>query len=211
MRNVYLLNMLQAPPHQQLQTQVSHAEWLHAQQFHTPLLRTRYLASRAALRQLLAPVLEQAPLDIEFDIGPYQKPVIKHSSWQFSLSHSREQSALVIAPDSIGIDLEHTDTPFNPLLLPLFLTKREQHQLTSPQKSYLFWCIKEAALKAYGTGFYTHPHTVRLQPHTPHSYLAQMPHHTYTVQWLTVAPHLLLALAYSGPITAIKRHEWWSN
>ncbi len=204
MIQLQLLNMQQAPPLALLQTQVSTAEWQYTQQLRTPLLRTRYLYTRATLRQLLAIHLGLAPLEIQFTLGPYKKPLVAHSAWGFSLSHSQEYSALAIAPHAVGLDIELTQTPFEQTLCPVFLTPQEQQQNYSSSELYRRWCLKEALLKAHGTGLYTDPRLVQLKALDTSTYETQLFEHRYLAQYQSPLPHLQLALAHNEPNTDVK-------
>lgn len=71
----------------------------------------------------------------------------------WSLSHTEECVAAVVAPVPVGIDLEKIAN-FSPLLQQQIADEREWSLVTSvtPQVFYSFWTAKEAVLKAVGIG-----------------------------------------------------------
>ena len=202
MVELYVLDRRYAPDLAQLRNAVTKTEWMHAQRFHTVFLQTRYIASRAFLRQQMAQRLHIEPLAVEITTGPYQKPLLAHAPWQFSLSHSRHYTVLALAPHVVGIDIEHTDVPFDPHLASLLLHPQEHHIMDSSAELYRHWCCKEAILKAYGTGLYTDPRQILLRQEQ-----ATLFDQTYYLHTEFLEPSLFCALAQTQPITLIKRHD----
>lgn len=202
MVELYVLDRRHLPDLAQLRRVVSQAEWTHAQRFHTVFLQTRYVASRAFLRQQIAQRLHIEPLAVQITMGAYQKPLLAHAPWQFSLSHSRHYTVLALAPHAVGIDIEHTDVPFAPHLSELLLHPHERHILDDSAELYRHWCCKEAILKAYGTGLHTDPRQILLKQSQ-----ATLFDQTYYLHTELLKPNLLCALAQPQPFTRIKRHD----
>ncbi len=71
--------------------------------------RTRFIATRAMLRGLLARYLEDRPEQIEFVAGEFGKPYLANRALQFNVSHSGSIIAIAIAHDEVGIDIEQLD------------------------------------------------------------------------------------------------------
>lgn len=111
-----------------------------------PVKRCEFLASRTLLRQLLA----QRGHDLD---GIYKdengKPFLRNCQCTFSLSHSAEYVAVIIANSPVGIDIE----PIKPKIMriaPRFLAISElPDATTSEQKATLYWCAKEAIYKLF--------------------------------------------------------------
>lgn len=88
-----------------------------------------------------------------------------------SISHTKESgiAALSFIPDEglVGIDMEN-ERQFTAAFLEAFLTKNERDSifLCPPQSrdayATLYWCYKEAYLKARGTGLRTHPQSIEI-------------------------------------------------
>lgn len=89
-----------------------------------------------------------------------------------SLSHAGSQYVAVahgISIKHVGIDIEKIGSRFD-RIVKSFLNDREQsfiaQKSVTARRAYLtlFWTVKEAYLKAIGTGLRVHPHTVLLTP-----------------------------------------------
>ncbi|NJB65077.1 phosphopantetheinyl transferase [Paenalcaligenes hominis] len=202
MVELYVLDRRQTPSLAQLRSAVTEAEWVHAQGFRTHLLQTRYLASRAFLRHHIGQRLQIAPLAVTITLGAYQKPLLTHAPWHFSLSHSRDITVLALAPHVVGVDIEHTDTPFPAPLAPLLLHPHELPIASNSAELYRHWCSKEAVLKAYGTGLQTDPRHILLTQSQ-----ASLFEHTYYLHTELLMANLLCVLAQPHPFTSLKRHD----
>lgn len=147
-------------------------EWLRAKRLLNPVIRDRFIATRRALRQLLGSVLEldYAEIRYEFDRG---KPDLAHGLKQrlrFNLSHSGNVALVALHETrSIGIDVELRLRLPNLLAMSHFvLTAREsewiiEHTLDARDDAFLrLWTLKEAALKATGSGFFVSPRRLEL-------------------------------------------------
>ncbi|HKO80260.1 MAG TPA: hypothetical protein VJU78_07700, partial [Chitinophagaceae bacterium] len=77
--------------------------------------RRRFITSRGSLRILLANYLKKEPVDIEFDITPDKKPILKShvNNLHFNTSHSEDFVLIAIAGSEVGIDVEKTDSTFD--------------------------------------------------------------------------------------------------
>ncbi|MBL7684677.1 MAG: 4'-phosphopantetheinyl transferase superfamily protein [Deltaproteobacteria bacterium] len=118
--------------------------------------------SRGFLRSVLSVYLELSPQEIQFQYSQAGKPNLSHHSKElfFNLSHS--EGALLIAVSLIpqtGVDLEFIHHPVQwDLLAKKYFSESEIQFLMNEnnldaQKSFLkLWCLREAYLKAKGTG-----------------------------------------------------------
>ncbi len=157
--------------------------------------RRRFIASRGALRHILARQLHQSPDQISFCYGEYGKPFIekvsdnqKGSSLQsdcgfhFNLTHSGELALCALGYQrKVGIDMENIK-PIRRLesLIDRCLSDREKDQVKAQpadDQSRAFlqtWTCKEAYLKAIGLGLTQSMQTVEVQLAPPR--LVHVPH-----------------------------------
>ena len=130
-----------------------------------PGARRRFGLCRAALRALLSERLDCDNGRLSFGMSRYDKPFALvdclPARVSFNVSHSGDHGLIAFMPEGrIGIDVEERirRRDFDRLIEAAF-GKDEQAVLTSvdeQSKIYLFfklWTIKEALIKALGTGF----------------------------------------------------------
>ncbi|WP_295640407.1 4'-phosphopantetheinyl transferase superfamily protein [uncultured Methylibium sp.] len=148
--------------------ELSPAERARAERFRQDRDRRRYLASHAALRQLLAQHLGESAAGLRFDEGRHGKPrLVDHPDCHFNLSHSGELALIGIGSSAeIGVDIETlVPMPDAEALARLHYTVAEQESLGSlsaaaRDEGFLrLWTRKEACLKALGTGLSLAPST----------------------------------------------------
>jgi 4'-phosphopantetheinyl transferase len=125
--------------------------------------RRRYTAARAWRRQVLAGYLGADPREVRFIEGHDGKPALASpdGSWlRFSASRSNGLAALVVTRGrEVGVDVErvHADFPVDAVVR-RFFSLHEQQWLSvlapEPRTDAFFtlWTLKEASLKAMGTG-----------------------------------------------------------
>lgn len=133
-----------------------------ANRFRQPLHRERYIASRAALREILSLYLDVHAQEIGFAYTEHRKPYIAtpHARIQFNLAHSENQGVYALTLNhAIGVDIEKIRNTFTEGVLKRFFTKQEQRALqplSDDEKNLAFyrvWSRKEAIIKAIGKGF----------------------------------------------------------
>jgi phosphopantetheine--protein transferase-like protein len=100
-----------------------------------------------------------------------RKQRVRGNEFSLSISHTDQFAAADIAwiakEGSVGIDVESI-RKFKPLVYQSFLTKKERKWLAalggsrSARYATLIWSIKEAYLKAMGTGIRVHPATLEV-------------------------------------------------
>ncbi|MYJ86093.1 MAG: 4'-phosphopantetheinyl transferase superfamily protein [Rhodobacteraceae bacterium] len=131
--------------------------------------RRQYCLCRSAMRHLLCCFLNSRNEKLSFDTNNYGKPIPlidgKPASASVNLSHSGNHGLVGIAPGGqLGIDLE-VPVPLENLegIGQMVFTGEEQSELASAsgmEKINLFyrlWTLKEALIKALGTGFSLNP------------------------------------------------------
>jgi 4'-phosphopantetheinyl transferase len=116
--------------------------------------RTRFIVSRAALRQILGKYTNQSAADIKFSIGTNKKPYISGTNIKYNVSHSADWVLIAIANTNVGVDTEKINPLFDFIsILEDNFSKAEIDFIgQSPQNFFLLWTRKEALTKATGQG-----------------------------------------------------------
>lgn len=122
--------------------------------------RLEHLATRILLRRVLANYLGQSPSALEFAQHPKGKPYLADTNILFNLSHSAQEALLGVSHGlNIGVDIEQNKSRLNALELAThFFADHETHWLQrlepedQERQFYRLWTLKEAMLKALGTG-----------------------------------------------------------
>ena len=126
--------------------------------------RLSYIARHGLLRLILSRYLPTEAGSLDFSYGPHGKPYISKEQnilgIQFSLSSSSSIGLLGITRNNpIGIDIEHrnTDIDFQGISELYFSESeishiRENDDLNKSNEFYRIWTMKEAYLKAVGSG-----------------------------------------------------------
>jgi 4'-phosphopantetheinyl transferase len=122
-------------------------------------VRQHKIVARAKLRQILAKYLGRSPLEIEISIGLQGKPQV--AGIEFNLSHSGDLVIYAISDQPVGIDIERIRSMDLTGIIQRFFAPSEfvawQQLPLAEQEAAFFrnWTVKEAYLKAIGTGLYT--------------------------------------------------------
>ena len=121
-------------------------------------LRRSSLASRYALRCILAEHLVVDPAALQFGQGDKGKPyVISSTSLEFNLSHSGDYLLIAVGSVPVGVDVEYVKPlPAYLQLASRFFTSQEYAFIQASQTPlcafYRVWTAKEAYVKALGIG-----------------------------------------------------------
>jgi len=137
----------------------------HERRYRLERLRKQHVVTRALVRSALERLTGDAAESFRFVVGPYGKPRLVDEDrypWRFSLSHA-DGAVLCAVADRIdlGADLERLDRRVNLDIAERYFTKREIAQIHAapeadrPRRFLDFWTLKEAFLKAMGTGLAT--------------------------------------------------------
>jgi 4'-phosphopantetheinyl transferase len=131
--------------------------------FVSPELRRRFGAARAGLRTLLGRHLDCDPRSLAFATNEFGKPRLAgHDRVHFNLSHCEERAVLAISDAEVGIDLErerpieHVDLAkryFHPNEVAAITASRDEAE--QRRVFFVVWTLKEAVVKALGTGLST--------------------------------------------------------
>ena len=190
------------------QALLSNDERARQQSFVSPELRRRFLAARAGLRTLLGRHLDRDPRSLSFATNAFGKPRLAGGGpVHFNLSHCEERAVLAISNAEVGIDLERERPIEHVDLARRYFHPHEVAAITaSPDEAeqrrafFLIWTLKEAVVKALGTGLSTplDSFEVAIGPSAP--VLARAPEGAPQAWWLhgAMADGYCCALAVPG-------------
>ena len=142
---------------------LSEDEWRRGGRFHRARDRSRFLAGRGTLREILGVLLNVKPASLVFAYGKFGKPEIAApvvaQALHFNLAHSDSIAVYATARHELGVDLEHLRAfeELEQIASRCFSSREERCLLTLPaeQRMEAFfncWTRKEAYLKAIGLG-----------------------------------------------------------
>ncbi|SFE79949.1 4'-phosphopantetheinyl transferase superfamily protein [Nitrosomonas sp. Nm166] len=160
-------------------TQLSHDwsllsadEQVRAQRFLQQQDRVRFIATRAALRRLLAERVMASPDTLKIEADQFGKPRLPaHPDIKFNISHAGSFALIALSTlGEIGVDIEqcHRD-----------VTGLDRHVLSPTERAWKLWpvkhfielwVVKEAVLKALGFGIADHLRAITVLPNGDGSY-----------------------------------------
>lgn len=131
-----------------------------------------YIATRVALRIILARYTGRAAADIVFEYGPLGKPSFPQGGVNFSISHAGDRALLAFsASHRIGIDLEHVRRARRfDALSARFFSDANARIIARASPSALprifaqAWAQREAYVKCVGGGLYATPDHLPFMP-----------------------------------------------
>jgi 4'-phosphopantetheinyl transferase len=152
------------PDHERARAVLSGEELARASSFVYDLHRSRYLAGRLALRELLGRYLDRAPSDVRFAYNSYGKPELPGETPRFNIAHSDDLAVIGLTEhDRLGVDVERIRElrDVDGVARTVFSTRELDtfHELGDASKIQGFfncWTRKEAFVKAVGEGL-SHP------------------------------------------------------
>ena len=184
---------------------LSEEESREADSYTHPVLRNRFLLRRAQTRLILSGYLDCRPEEIAVTQGVAGKPELDHSRHphgiHWNLSHSYDQALLCVMRDrEVGIDLEWIRPLADAAVMQQrVLSEREQAERkrlpVSEQRQRFFelWSLKEAVLKAAGTGLSVAPAKVEFVEAPDGFQLTHVPPQLKHARDWTVCPLVPLA------------------
>ena len=152
---------LDATPAPQAVASLSEAEWERARRFVFKRDRNRFIAAHAALRETLASQCGIPAAMLEFELGPFGKPVLsENTGLHFNLSHSQSVALIGVCDHAeLGVDVELLrPMPDAEALAENYFSAAERQALAAlppeaRERAFLCcWTRKEACLKATGMG-----------------------------------------------------------
>lgn len=155
---------LKRPPEElaQLADKLTSDELTRVRRYRLEGARQQFIASRAALRDILGGYLGLPPQDVRFSHGAMGKPhlAVDGPPIHFNLSHSHELALIAVARHcEVGVDVERVRRFDNQLpLAERFFAPQEVRALQElaehmmPEAFFHAWTRKEALVKASGQG-----------------------------------------------------------
>jgi len=133
-------------------------------QYRLPELRAQFRVTRVLARSMLAKMAQCDARELHFEVGSHGKPHVCRPSINgtFNISHTR--GAVLCATTArghVGVDIERLDRSVNLELADRYFAELEIRQLTAleisqrAQRFMQLWTLKEAFIKALGTGLAT--------------------------------------------------------
>ncbi|NKB87755.1 MAG: 4'-phosphopantetheinyl transferase superfamily protein [Acidobacteria bacterium] len=122
--------------------------------------RREFIVSRDAMRRALGQLLGRSASEVAIELGEHGKPEVCGADFHFNLSHSGDRAVLALSREGpIGIDIEAMAPrrPFARLARRFFAASEiewfeEYGEDDRREAFYRLWTLKEAYLKAVGTG-----------------------------------------------------------
>lgn len=197
---------------QQKRALLSPDEWQRAERLHSPLHRQRFIAARAALRQIIGFYVNLPPAEIVFDYRNQRKPGLQHPAntpLQFNLSHSHEMAVYAFALNHpLGIDIEKMRKINQSGLAKRFFSPQENHdlnQLADHEKTtgfFRLWARKEALIKATGQGLAMSLSSFSVSVQNKPEIIT-LDHHRWSLLPLAIHDDYQAALAIHAPIQSL--------
>ena len=143
---------------------LSDVEQTRGERFLQDAARSQYTLCRAALRAILCGRLECGASELAIEPGKFGKPVAlvgcEPAEISFNVSHSGRHGLIAVAREGrLGVDVEELVRPRGlDILIGATLTPGEQADLLTMKQTertrdfFRLWTIKEALVKARGTG-----------------------------------------------------------
>jgi 4'-phosphopantetheinyl transferase len=170
------------------------------ERYRTPELRSRHTVAAAALIDLIRLYTGTPAEQINLTKSELGKPTLTQgmetSRLQFSMAHSRDLAAYAFTADRpVGVDIEEIAAAPTADLLRHCLSEheREWFSVVPPARRsevfYQLWTIKEAYLKAIGTGLSISPAFVEIEPSPEGGYrFYRPPANTGTLELWAIFP-----------------------
>ena len=141
----------------ELQRLLSPAELERAGRFQFEADRTRFVAARGTLRQILARYLDASAIDVPLVAGIHGKPAIRRTASGglfFNLSRARDLCVVAVSPgEEVGVDVEAVRPVDDALSIAKSrFTPAEAATIDSDQSFFALWTRKEAVVKCLGWG-----------------------------------------------------------
>ena len=147
---------------------LSDAELTRFNRLADPSQRVRRITARAGLRHILASHLGTQPANIAITTGEHAKPRVEGVA--FNCSHARSLSLVAIAGEELGVDVEPVAAAVGiAAIRARFMNDADEALISAtpagemPIAMLRLWVIKEACLKALGTGLTLDPRALRLR------------------------------------------------
>lgn len=146
---------------------LSKEEQVRYRSFPSEKRKREFLLGRVALRTLLAERLEVVPNEVLLEVTDEGAVVVEGAPYHVSITHAEDRAVAAVARRRVGVDLERI-AERDPNIADFLMHPDECDLLdTLPMNReaafILCWTLKEATLKALGTGLLRSPKKLRLE------------------------------------------------
>ncbi len=147
---------------------LSEVERVRAMSLQTHADQVRSVATRAALRRLIATKVEASANELRFITNQYGKPYLQGNfSLDFNVSHAGQYALIAISTTAqVGVDIENYGRQMDVSALAEYVFTHIERQSGSLSNGDFIkhWVAKESALKAVGRGISEHLQTISILP-----------------------------------------------
>lgn len=166
---VWLLKMnLQTPVSDSDLFLLSEGELACARRFRRHEDQVRSIATRAALRRMLASRLRLPPDTLRFVVNRHGKPYLQEDAGiEFNVSHAGCFALIALSTSGqIGVDIEYRDRGIDAKSLGayVFSPLERKSGLIANEDFFQHWVVKESVLKALGEGISEHLQAISILP-----------------------------------------------
>lgn len=147
-------------------------EQAHAQRFHQSQDRVRFIATRAALRRLLAGRVMSSPHALRIEADSLGKPRLQaHAGIEFNVSHAGSFALIALSTQGeVGIDIEQRHRDVANLDGYVLSPVERAWGIWSSKNFIELWVVKESVLKALGFGIAESLQAITVLPNHDGSY-----------------------------------------
>lgn len=208
-----------------LERLLSGEESTRAKRLLNPVVRSRFIAGRGALRQLLCQYLGKEPESLGFAEGEQGKPYLSHAAendrLRFNLTHKQGRAAIAVSGGlEVGLDLEELrdGVPYLKMAERFFVDDETEELVNLPPEQqlaafYRCWTRKEAYLKGLGTGLSRPANSFRVsllpdEPPALNDFQNPAFNHRWTLHDILVPEGYCAALAVEGTPAVINCFPW---
>lgn len=153
---------------------LSEDERVRALRFHKHGDRVRSIATRAALRRLLASRIMLPPDKLHFAANRHGKPCLQgNAGIEFNVSHAGRFALIALSTSGrVGVDIEYRDRVIDAKSLSAYVFSPLEHRwgLKTADDFIERWVAKESVLKALGLGISEHLQAISVLPGEAESY-----------------------------------------
>ncbi|SDY87487.1 4'-phosphopantetheinyl transferase superfamily protein [Nitrosomonas sp. Nm33] len=153
-------------------TLLSAEEKARALRFHQLRDRVRFIATRAALRRLLAECVMVSPQALRIVTNSFGKPHLHaHSGIAFSVSHAGNFALIALSTQGeVGVDIEQCHRDVANLEAHVLSSVERAWKIWSSKNFIELWVVKESVLKALGFGIAEYLPAITVLPNHDGSY-----------------------------------------
>lgn len=187
-------------------------ERIRSERFKLEVLRRRYLATRGAVRKILAAYLDCRGVDVKLSVGAHGKPMVVGGGLRFNLAHSGDLAVLAVSSSQdVGIDCEAMRG--EPAVDRIMSNVECAACAARPSEQraaliYRLWTRKEALAKATGRGLTLPLNGITVFPDDDNDVTVEVPPFgSFTIRDLDAPPGYAAALCALGTLRTLRMME----